>query len=211
MATTKNALKGTSAPLHQDAPVTSGVVDRNGTVIIGCTYCKWPAKCVDSNHDEKKTWLILGKKCIIVFRNVGVGPGVWRTIMFISQLQDWFDLITFLIRFQLKEVCEYASNWYQVYIYIYTKCQADLSFPKSVKDSRHFYCYYRFFLKSLWNKVRSTVPLAFLNANLPMVFRFRLVQRLVFRTKISGLQTSKCSRWSFLSNNPAATPPKRKN
>lgn len=96
-------------------------------------------------------------------------------------------------------------------IYIYTKCQADLSFPKSVKDSRHFYCYYRFFLKSLWNKVRSTVPLAFLNANLPMVFRFRLVQRLVFRTKISGLQTSKCSRWSFLSNNPAATPPKRKN
>lgn len=119
MATTKNALKGTSAPLHQDAPVTSGVVDRNGTVIIGCTYCKWPAKCVDSNHDEKKTWLILGKKCIIVFRNVGVGPGVWRTIMFISQLQDWFDLITFLIRFQLKEVCEYASNWYQVYIYIY--------------------------------------------------------------------------------------------
>ena len=81
------------------------------------------------------------KKCIIVIRKCRLS-GVWRTIMFISQLQDWFDLIIFLIRFQLKEVCEYASNWYQVYIYtyiyyIYTKCRADLSFPKSVKDSRH--------------------------------------------------------------------------
>lgn len=159
MATTKNALKGTSAPLHQDAPVTSGVVDRNGTVIIGCTYCKWPAKCVDSNHDGKKHCSFL-KKMYHCLRKCRLS-GVWRTFMFISQLQDWFDLITFLIRFQLKEVCEYASNWYQVYIYIYTKCQADLSFPKSVKDSRHFYCYYRVFLISVkQNQINSALSIS---------------------------------------------------
>ena len=160
-----------------------GVSKNNGTpkssILIGFSIINhpfWWKKNIAHTHSWKKMHHCL-QKCRL--------SGVWRTIMFISQLQDWFDLITFLIRFQLKEVCEYASNWYQVYIYIYTKCQADLSFPKSVKDSRHidetrvqheqFYglsillLLLPFFF-NLWNKIRSTVPLAFLNANLPMVF-----------------------------------------
>ena len=63
--------RGTSAPLHQDAPVTSGVVIETELWSSDVHIASDQQNVLIRNHDEKKTWLILGKKCIIVFRNVG--------------------------------------------------------------------------------------------------------------------------------------------